>query len=253
MRAAAEVLRVYDAGDKASCFLEFMVPRATKQGEYRIELWKFNEKLAWEADFATWVHTEPNSETVTLVRGSEYDQGRGMPRVGESVQLSQVDWRRGGQELPERNEYTVCAVSGNTLTLDRPYLGMPAEGARQMLRRVRSNGNILFVQREVVPRMATVNSSKWRPCEFLHTRKVEYAPAEEHEATLSGLLRFFPGRGRGWKRSSSYIDRRTDLLLHGLILVLRVECAEMEEDRDGKVKKPGAWQFFVGCVVGGGS
>ena len=253
MRAVAEVLRTYDAGDRESCYLEFVVPRFTRQGEYRIELWKFSEKLAWAADFSAWVTARYNSDEVTIPRGSEYNQDLGLPCVGETVQLSQVDIRKGhGNELPERTEYTVCAVSGHTLKLDRPYLGIPPEGSRQMLRRVHDNDNVLFVQREILPRMATV-SSKWRPCEFAHTRQIEYAPAEVHEATMSGCLSFFPGRGRGRKGNSSYIDRSSGVQVHGLILVLRVECSDIEDE--GEARESNAmqrccaaspWEFFVG-------
>ena len=35
-----------------------MVPRFTLQGEYRIELWKFNEKLCWEGDICCSVIVE---------------------------------------------------------------------------------------------------------------------------------------------------------------------------------------------------
>lgn len=247
LRAVAEVLRTYDAEDKETCFLEFMVPRFTKQGEYRIELWKFNEKLSWEGDFCAKAKPAEDSDQVTLYPGPE---GAELPRVGETVQLAKVDWHEGSsRELPERNEYTVCAVNGRKLTLDRTFIGRPPSGTsvEQKLRRVPDNANILFVQTEVLPRLATVNS-KWRPCEFEHTKELDLSTP--HEARMSGWLSFFPGRGGGSTKAASYIDREKGILIHGLIVVFRIEVAEvMTESKSGGFAGcggSGAWVPFAG-------
>ena len=231
LRAVAEVLRTYDAHDKETCFLEFMVPRFTAQGEYRIELWKFNEKLSWDGDFCAWVNTERDSEIVTVCRG---DATAGLPRVGETVQLAKVDLleQDSGRELPERNEFTVCAVKGGKITLDRTIIGRPPSGTRQILRRVPDNDNIIFVQREVLPRLATINS-KWRPCHFEHTKEVDYTHAARYEACMKGWLSFFPGRGDGSTKAALYVDREKDIMIHGLIVVFRIETNEMTERKAG--------------------
>ena len=191
-----------------------MVPRFTLQGEYRIELWKFNEKLCWEGDICCSVIVEKGKDQVDLV---EICNGGPGPQVGETVQLARLDlsehagkWKL--VELPERNEYTVLDVQGSNIILDRPYIGddppvspgIPP--SKIMMRRVPENANIIFVQREVLPRLVTINSN-WRPCEFTHEQSRNFVDATNQAATeLTGRLEFFPDRDKVTKTSLYYAN-----------------------------------------------